>query len=535
MFSFPATEAPLYKIETESRNRMNSIGNSGNLKRIGWVWACLGLAALQVSAAGRPPQDTPNIIYILADDLGYGDVSCLNPDMGKIDTPRMDQLAAEGMTFTDAHTSSSVCTPTRYSILTGRYNWRSKLQAQVLMGYDPPLIDADRLTVADLLKQQGYNTACIGKWHIGLGMQTVNGEPMNDEPLPNVDWSKPITGGPVDLGFDYFFGIASSLNIPPYIYIENDRFLGECTVLKGSGGRKGAAEKDFDDEQTLPRLTRKTIEYIQQQDEETPFFIYLALTSPHTPIVPTSEWTGKSEVGQYGDFVMQTDAVIGEVVDALDASGLGENTIVIVTSDNGTSKWCGTKKLLELGHHFSGIYRGSKGDLWDGGHRVPFFLRWPAKVQGGTECDQLVSLNDLMATAAELTGADIPENAGEDSVSFLPALDGEKIESSRAGVIHHSFSGHFAYRQGKWKLLLAKSSGGWTEPVEEAMPADATVAQLYDMEADPGETTNLYESHPEVVERLLKQLESDVARGRSTGGAAQKNDVDDIVLWKSGK
>ncbi len=496
----------------------------------------VGVAGL-VSAAGSLPVEKtqrPNIIYILADDLGYGDVSCLNPERGKIQTPRMDQLASEGMTFTDAHTSSSVCTPTRYSILTGRYNWRTKLQKQVLMGYDKPLIAEDRMTVADLLKQQGYNTACIGKWHLGLGMETVDGKPVNEEKLPNVAWTKPITGGPVDLGFDYFYGISSSLNIPPYIYIENDRFQGECTVLKGNGGRKGAAEKDFDDVQTMRLLNDKTIEFINKQDKETPFFIYYALTAPHTPIVPTSKWVGKSGIGQYGDFVMETDAVIGELVDALDASGHGENTILIVTSDNGTSKWCGTKKLLEQGHYFSAQYRGSKGDVWEGGHRVPFFLRWPAKVKAGSACDQLISLNDLMATCAELTGAEIPDTAGEDSVSFLPALSGEKIESSRKGVIHHSFSGHFAYRLGKWKLLLAKSSGGWTEPIEEKMPADALAAQLYDMEKDPGETTNLYLSHPEVAERLLKQLEFEVKRGRSTAGADQKNDVDDIVLWKSG-
>ncbi|MDF7825445.1 arylsulfatase [Pontiellaceae bacterium B12227] len=501
-----------------------------------WMLGLMALITVGVQAAGRIPgnaEHPPNMIFILTDDLGYGDVSCLNPERGKIKTPNMDQLAAEGMTFTDAHTSSSVCTPTRYSILTGRYNWRSRLQKQVLMGFDQPLIEDERMTVADLLKQQGYNTACIGKWHLGLGMPTVNNEPMNAEGLSNVDWKGTIAGGPVDLGFDYYYGISASLNIPPYIYIENDRFVGDEIVMHKKG-RKGPKEKNFDDVQTLPILTQKTIEYIEQQDAATPFFIYCSLTSPHTPLVPTDEWKGKSGLGDYGDFVMHTDAVIGEIVQALDNKGLGENTIVIVTSDNGTSKWCGTKKLLEQGHHFSAQYRGSKGDLWDGGHRVPFFVRWPAGVQAGTTCNQLVSLNDFMATCAELTGADIPDEAGEDSVSFLPALSGEKITSGRAGVIHHSFSGHFAYRLGKWKLLLAKSSGGWTAPTEAEAPADAPSAQLYDMEVDPGETNNLYESHPEVVERLLKQLKAEVARGRSTDGMQQKNDVDNIVLWKSG-
>jgi arylsulfatase A-like enzyme len=389
------------------------------------------------------------------------------------------------------------------------------------------------LTVADLLKQQGYRTACIGKWHLGLGMPTVNGEPMNEEGLSNADWQGTITGGPVDLGFDYFYGISASLNIPPYIYMENNRFVGECSVIKGFN-RKGPAEKDFEAVDTLPLLTRKTIEFIQLQNASTPFFAYVSLTSPHTPLVATAEWKGKSGMGDYGDFVMQTDAVIGEIVDAVDAAGFGSNTLVIVTSDNGCSKWCGIQKLLDQGHFPSAQFRGSKGDLWDGGHRVPFFVRWPARVKAGTTSDQLISLNDLMATCAELTGVELPETAGEDSVSFLPALSGKPIVSTRAGVAHHSFSGHFAYRQGKWKLLLAKSSGGWTSPTEEEAPADALKAQLYDMEADPGETNNLYESHPEVVERLLKQLKSDIARGRSTDGANQKNDVDEIVLWKSG-
>ncbi len=515
--------------------KMNAMNMKNNIL-CGLVLVCTA-AVLSAQAAGTPPRgtaDRPNIIYVLADDLGYGDVSCLNPELGKIHTPQMDRIASEGMTFTDAHTSSSVCTPTRYGVLTGRYNWRSRLQSQVLMGYDPPLIDADRMTVADLLKQQGYNTACIGKWHLGLGMQTADGGPVNPEGLTNVDWSKPILGGPIDLGFDYFYGITASLNIPPYIYIENDRFQGECTVMKGNGGRKGAAEKDFDDVQTMQVMHDKVIEYIEQQNADTPFFIYYTLTSPHTPIVPTSKWIGKSGIGKYGDFVMETDSYIGKLADYLDASGLSENTILIITSDNGTSKWCGTKQLLEKGHHFSAEFRGSKGDLWDGGHRVPFFVRWPGRVEAGTTSGQLVSLNDLMATCAAVTGAEIPANAGEDSVSFLPALSGEKIESSRKGVVHHSFSGHFAYRQGKWKLLLAKSSGGWTEPLENAMPADAVRAQLYDMEADPGETTNLYLSHPEVAERLLNQLKADIARGRSTDGADQKNDFEDIVLWKSG-
>jgi len=309
------------------------------------------VAKLMVSVALGNPSNKPNIVYILADDLGYGDVQCLNLEKGKIPTPQIDRMAAEGMIFTDAHASSSVCTPSRYSILTGRYNWRSWLQAAVLQGYDEPLIAQDRMTVASFLKEHGYRTACIGKWHLGLGLPTKDNAPLNLEGLSNVDWKGRIIGGPVDLGFDYFYGISASLNISPYIYIENDRFVGECTELKGySKNRIGPSHKDFDAVKTLPFLTQKTVEFIQQQDKSTPFFAYVPLTSPHTPIVPSKEWQGKSKVGAYGDFVMHTDAVVGEIVDAIDRAGFGENTIVIVTSDNGFSKWAGLSQVLEQGH-----------------------------------------------------------------------------------------------------------------------------------------------------------------------------------------
>jgi len=479
----------------------------------------------------------PNIIYILADDLGYGDVQCLNPERGKIETPHMDQLAAQGMVFTDAHSSSSVCTPTRYGILTGRYNWRTRLQKHVLTGYSEPLIAKDRLTVAGLLKEQGYNTAAIGKWHLGLSMPTTDGKTAKGNGS-NVDWKGVISDSPVHHGFDYFYGISASLDMHPYIYIENDRFVGECTVRKNFWkNREGLAHADFEAVDVLPEIGRKTVEYILKQKADKPFFAYIALTSPHSPISVAPEWQGKSAMGAYGDFVMQTDHVIGEIVDAIDASGFGENTLVVVTSDNGCSATSSGADILESkGHYPSAQYRGYKSDLWDGGHRIPFILRWPDRIKAGSQSDQTICLTDLMATAAHLSGAQIPKAAGEDSVSFLPALSGKPIESTRNGVIHHSIGGYFAYRQGKWKLLLARGSGGWTAPNEkEAKEAGAPVAQLYDMEKDPGETTNLYELHPEVVERLLKLLETDVMAGRSTTGTDSKNDVDSIVLWKSGE
>ena len=492
------------------------------------------LAFFLASVAGAGSSSKPNIVYILTDDLGYGDVQCLNPELGKIQTPEIDAFATQGMVFTDAHSSSSVCTPTRYSLLTGRYNWRSRLQNAIIHTFDGPLIPQDRMTVASYLKGNGYKTACIGKWHLGLKMPTINDEALVSEGLTNIDWAGRIDGGPVDLGFDYYYGAAAGVNMYPYIYIENDRFIGECTEIDGPANRRGAAHKDFDPVQVLPILARKSVEYIKQQDASTPFFAYVALTAPHTPIVPTKDWQGKSEVGAYGDFVMQTDAVIGEIIDTVDEAGFGENTIVIVTSDNGFSKWAGLEKVLETGHHPSAEYRGYKSDVWEGGHRVPFIVRWPAVVKKGSTSDQTICLIDLMATCSDILGVDYPVDAGEDSVSFLPALTGEPIVSTRKGIIHHSFYGHFAYRSGKWKLLLAKGSGGWTSPTENEVPGGAPIAQLYDMEEDPSETTNLYFDRPEVVKRLLAELESDVKRGRSTEGPVQKNDTN-IVLWKSNK
>jgi arylsulfatase A-like enzyme len=497
----------------------------------------IALAALSFGVCGlsHASSSKPNIVYILADDLGYGDVQVLNPKRGKIATPHMDQLAQQGMIFTDAHTSSSVCTPTRYGIITGRYNWRSRLQSGVLFGFDQPLIPTERTTVASFMKAQGYHTAAIGKWHLGMGMRTVNGKPTNGKvaQVDQVDWKARIEGGPTDLGFDYYYGIAASLDMPPYIYIENDRFVGEATTVKEfHPNRKGPAEPSFEAVDVLPEIGRKSVEYIQQQKADQPFFMYIALTSPHTPIVPSQEWEGQSSLGVYGDFVMQTDAVVGQIVAAIDRAGLTEDTIVIFTSDNGCSaRPAKASQLEKAGHYPSAQYRGYKSDLWEGGHRVPFIVRWPAGIEAGSFSDQTICLTDLMATCAELTGAQLPETAGEDSVSFASAFQGKEIVSSRAGVIHHSISGRFAYREGKWKLLLTRGSGGWSKVPR----SEKASVQLYDMEADPGETKNLYKSHPEVVARLLAQLEADVKRGRSTDGAEQSNDVNQVNFMKGAK
>ncbi|SMP55667.1 Arylsulfatase A [Neorhodopirellula lusitana] len=509
---------------------------------------------LTMAALGLPAQaaSPPNIIYILADDMGYGDVHVLNPGRCKIATPHMDRLAAEGMFFTDAHTSSSVCTPTRYGILTGRYNWRSRLQNGVLDGYGKPLIPTDRLTVPAFLKKNGYTTAMVGKWHLGLDIATIDGKPaapkstkslrakmgkgaFATEELSNIDWTGTIQGGPVDLGFDSWYGITASLDFPPYVWIRDRNWVGSGTHAKAFR-RPGPASEDFEAIDVLGKLERESVKFVSEYKGDNPFFVYIPLPSPHTPIVPTSQWKGKSGLGTYGDFVMQTDHVIGQIMKAVDDSEFADNTLVIVTADNGCSKAAKIDALEAQGHYPSAQFRGSKADLWDGGHRVPFIVRWPNEIKAGSQSDQAICLTDLMATCADLTGAKLPNKPGEDSVSFAPALKGNPIVSSRNGIIHHSISGHFAYRQGKWKLLLAKGSGGWTAPNEKAAAnGGAPVAQLYDMESDPGETANLYTSQPEVAASLLAQMKADIDRGRSTDGTAASNDVDRVELWKSGQ
>jgi arylsulfatase A len=461
---------------------------------------------------------SPNIIYVICDDLGYGDIQCLNPKNGKIPTPHVDRLASEGMVFTDAHSGSSVCTPTRYGVLTGRYSWRTALQSGVVQGFAPCLIAKDRPTVASFLKNHGYDTAIIGKWH--LNFKYLN--PRGGEEYSKSKYKRPPVGakipdGPIHRGFDYFHGFHHAGNMEAVI--ENDEVIAHDPVIN-----------------MLPRLTRESVEYIESRKGSTkPFFLYVPLGSPHTPIVPTPEWEGMSGLGPYGDFVMQTDHVIGEIQKALVKIDQAEDTLIIFTSDNGCSKAAGIPTLAKQGHKVSAHLRGSKADLWDGGHRIPFIVKWPGKVKPNTTSNQLICLTDLFATVSDILKKDLPSKAAEDSVSFLPSLFGKKIVSTRAGVIHHSISGHFAYRKGPWKLLLAKASGGWTSPTEKQAPAGSSPGQLYNMSADLGEKKNLYDLKPEVVASLLAHLENDIAQGRSTKGPKSENDLKNIKLWKSRK
>jgi len=482
---------------------------------------CLLLTSTMISTACA--KQAPNLVYILVDDMGYGDVSSLNPD-SKIKTPNIDRLATEGMIFTDAHTSSSVCTPTRYNVLTGRYNWRTSLKRGVLDGYGPPLIQEDRLTFATLYQQQGYATAMIGKWHLGMGL------PLSGK--KTVDWSKRIERTPTSNGFDYFWGHGASLDFPPYVYIENNHYTSTNVSETARGEnipsygkmRKGPIADNFDPMQTLDEFCNRAADYILKADPEKPFCLYVPLTSPHTPIYPTEEWQGKSGLNAYGDFCMQTDAGVGRILDALDERGIAENTIIIFTADNGCSRVANIKEMQAKDHYPSYIYRGSKADLWEGGLRVPHLVRWPDAIAAGSRTDRLTLLGDIFATVAEILAVDLPDNAGEDSFSYLSALKGEEGADNRDHIVGHSVSGLFSIRKGKWKLLYCAGSGGWTSPCEkEAAKQGLPKYQLYDLEADPGETTNLITSQPDVEKELTTLLTQLIEQGRSTPGAPQQN------------
>ena len=485
--------------------------------------------------------EKPNLIVILADDLGAGDLSCYNPD-SKIPTPHADRLAAEGMRFDDAHTPSSVCTPTRYGLLTGRYAWRTRMTSGVLDGFSPPLIEADRVTVASFLKAQGYATACIGKWHLGLQWTKTDGTPEAADrgekgvrPGYDIDYAKGFTGGPTALGFDRFFGISASLNMPPFCYLEDERVVHLPTMRQERlrdanflATDEGLRSPDFTNHGVMPRLAGEAVAFIEERaadPDKKPFFLYAPLTSPHLPVVTNQEYRGKSRAGEYGDFVVETDAFVGAVLETLDRTGLAGDTIVIYTSDNGgLYHWWEAKEaddvkhhetagrgahIREFGHQGNLWMRGTKADIWEGGHRVPFLVRWPGRTPAGGVSDELVELTDLLATVAAITGAELPGGAGPDSVNILPALLAEKPEKPvRDFAVHHSLTGVFAIRQGPWKLVPDyRGSGGFSRPKEiDPAKEGGPRGQLYHLGEDRAETTNRYEEEPAVVERLGRQL-----------------------------
>lgn len=497
------------------------------MRRHSILLAIVGL--LLVTSTWAESAETPNLIFILADDQGYGDVSHAG---GLAATPHLDRLAEEGMRFTDAHTTSSVCTPTRYGILTGRYNWRSRLKKSVLFGLDEPLIPESRTTVAGFLQKQGYNTGIVGKWHLGLGWQKLpNGEVRKAQTGPtkgggwDIDYSKRVTGGPNDLGFSESFIIPASLDMFPYVYLRNGTATQPATVTKAFH-RSGPSGKDFEAVNCLRDFARESRDFISRNAKK-PFFLYLPLTSPHTPIVPSPDWQGKSPLGKYGDFVMETDWVVGEVLAELDKQGVADNTLVLFTTDNGCSPAAKIPDLVKKGHHPNAHWRGHKADIFEGGHRVPFLVRWPGHVKAKSTCNQTVCTADFFATAAEIVGASdsISDSSAEDSFSFVSLLKGSD-DATRPFTIHHSIGGQFAIRRGNWKLCLCPGSGGWSAPRPNVALKDKSLppVQLFDLNADPSEKNNLQADHPELVSELVRLLTEAIRNGRTTPGPKQTNE-----------
>jgi len=475
--------------------------------------AGLSAVALSIPVIGTAA-DKPNIVYILADDLGYGDVGCYN-SQAKLPTPRIDRLATEGMRFTDAH-SHAACTPTRYAILTGRYTFRSRVPVHVLMTYDPPLIEEGRLTVPALLKQHCYLTACIGKWHLGWDWPFPNSDRKGDP-----DFTKPIAGGPTTRGFDEYFG-TDVPNLPPYAFIHNDRLTAQPTAnFPGRNNdyyvhRAGPMVPGWKFEDIMPTFGAKVDEYLHARAaDKKPFFLYYAFTIPHEPLAPTAEFAGKSRINRVGDLILQTDAAVGAVLDTLEKLGLDKNTIVIFTSDNGHGAATGVSALLAAGHDPSRPFRGYKGSILEGGHRIPLMVRWPGKVKPGTVCEEVISLNSLMATCAEMLDTKLPPNAGEDSCSILPLLLGQpgQYHPKRTAEVHAGVNG-IAVREGQWKLVESK--------VKRSLPSrpDA-LSGLYDVKADPAEKQNVIAQHPDIAAKLKAELDkivgSDAGKVNRTG------------------
>lgn len=492
---------------------------------------CVLLALILTSVArvrAAAPVARPNIILILADDQGYGDASCYN-DQSKVQTPHIDRIAREGIRFTDGHSPASVCTPTRYAILTGRHSWRGRLKLGVLRQDAPALIEEGRLTWPGMLREQGYSTAAFGKWHLGFTWGAKPGEPNLEKGKwkENVDFTKPITNGPTTRGFDYFFGMVGATPTDDAL-IENDRPLywdGKERMAPITGVSPRLLSP-WTNHNTMPMLTEKVDWYIRErhrQQPQQPMFIYFALTAPHMPIIPAPGFRGKTKAGEVCDFVAQLDDTVGQVLKTLQACGLADNTLVIFSSDNGSPCFAdgqsATYTIQErYGHDPSRPWRGMKGDIWEGGHRVPLVARWPGHIPAGTVSHETVSLVDLMATTAAITGAKLPAEAAEDSWNILPALLNLPREKPiREATIHHSLIGTFAIRQGDWKLCNATGSGGFSAPqsIPNPKPEDPK-GQLYNLAKDPGEKNNLYDEQPEIVARLSALLTKYQTENRST-------------------
>jgi len=469
----------------------------------------------------------PNIVIIYADDMGYGDLNCQNPD-SKIPTPHLDRLASEGMRFTDAHSSSAICSPSRYALLTGTYHWRR--QHDIVKSFGKPFFNETDLTLPQLLKKSGYSTACIGKWHLGWNWQFKNepsGEVMQWGKMrkyyrpEDIDLTVPITGGPLDRGFDYYFG-DGTINFPPYAWVENDRFIEIPTAVQNLenigyetkegnwGFRAGPMVEGWNPYEVLPALTEKVVNYINDQKKDEPFFLYFALPSPHVPIIPNDEFTGKSKAGGYGDFMYQTDWVSGQVLKALKDKGLDNNTLVIFSSDNGPENFA-FERAENYEHYSMGDFRGLKRDVWEGGHRVPLIVKWPGKIESGSVSNEVISQVDFMATIAAAIDADLPENSAPDSYNFLPVFKGEKYSSPlREATVHNTLKPIWGLRKDKW-LYIDGPTGEHSKMPESFKELRGytdfkTDGLLFDLENDAEQRNNLYAEYSDTVEGMKRLL-----------------------------
>ncbi|WP_417444553.1 sulfatase family protein [Joostella sp.] len=498
---------------------------------------CLGAckkANTEVTDNAKSNKQKTNIVLILADDLGYGDLEVYNQN-SKIPTPNLNTLAESGIRFTDAHSPSSVCTPTRYGILTGQYAWRTSLKKGVLWPWDPPLIDPDRKTIPRVLKEKGYNTACIGKWHLGWKWRGIDGNIVNDTivggdyGMPNrntlwdkIDYTKPVEGGPIAVGFDTYFG-DDVPNFPPYTFISDDKLEAVPNIIKPDTlfGNPGPMVEGWDLRNVMATITKKAVSYIENQEkEESPFFLYFPLTAPHTPIAPADEFIGKSEAGPYGDYVNQVDYTVGQVVEALKRTGQLENTLIVFTSDNGSPQRDGSnmggkiRTIFEkYDHNPSEPFTGVKADIWEGGHRVPFIVSWPSKIKSKQESNQLISSIDILATIEGIIDTDEDKvHDFDDSKDFSKVWLGTSAEKVRDYLVLHSISGMFAIRNGDWKYIQGQGSGGWTKRDidDKNLPG-----QLYNLKNDFVEEHNLYTENKEIVDVLDEKLEQYKKQGNS--------------------
>ena len=468
------------------------------MPRVRHLLLALLMAALAGPALAAGP---PHIIVILVDDMGYGDLRSYNPH-SKIPTPHIDRLAAEGMRFTDAHAAGPLCHPSRYGLMTGRYPFRTDISQWPTR----PLIDEGQATLPSMLRGAGYATAMVGKWHLGFAED---------------GYDKPLRGGPVDRGFDSFFGLRASTDIPPYFYIRGDRAVTPPTghidagasPIQGAFWRAGGIAPDLKLGDVLPRLTDEAISVIEKRrGAREPLMLYLAYTAPHTPWLPSPAFMGKSGAGLYGDFLMMVDHEIGRVLAALESASMLDNTLLVFASDNGPV-WFPTD-VARFGHDSAGGLRGMKADAWEAGHRMPFIVRWPGVVRAGSACGQTISFTDVLATMADVVGKDLPAGAGPDSFSFLPALKGGTFQ--RAPIVMQSgSSGFMTIRSGRWKLIEGLGSGGFSQPARITAGPGDPAGQLYDLAADLAETTNRFAGEPGVVERLRAEMRRIVEAGRS--------------------